>query len=148
MMFKNYRLLFPLSLTVFGLGFIAGDIVRFTGIAEAQPANRVFELRTYTTHPGRLDDLHARFANHTTALFERHGMTNIGYFSPQDAPLAENTLIYVLAHDSRAAGEASWAAFRDDPQWQRAFDESRRDGPLIENVVSIFMDPTDYSQMM
>lgn len=75
-------------------------------------------------------------------------MTNIGYFSPQDSPLSENTLIYVLAHDSRAAAEASWAAFRDDPEQQRIFEASRSDGPLVENVVSVFMDPTHYSQMM
>ena len=147
-MFKKYRLLFPLCLMVFGVGFVAGDLLQFTSTAEAQSSNRVFELRTYTTHPGRIDDLHTRFADHTTALLERHGMTNIGYFSPQDSPLSETTLIYVLAHDSRAAAEASWAAFRDDPDWQRAFEESRRDGPLVENVVSVFMDPTYYSQMM
>ena len=147
-MFKKYRLLFPLCLMVFGVGFVAGDLLQFTSTAEAQSSNRVFELRTYTTHPGRIDDLHTRFADHTTALLERHGMTNIGYFSPQDSPLSETTLIYVLAHDSGAAAEASWAAFRDDPDWQRAFEESRRDGPLVENVVSVFMDPTHYSQMM
>lgn len=147
-MLKTYRLLFPLCLIVFGLGFVAGDIVQFTRVAEAQASNRVFELRTYTAQPGRLDDLHTRFADHTTALLARHGMTNIGYFSPQDSPLSENTLIYVLAHDSRAAAEASWAAFRDDPEQQRAFEASRSDGPLVENIVSVFLDPTHYSQMM
>ena len=147
MTFKNYRLLLPLSLLVFGLGFIAGEHVQFTRVAEAQSANRVFELRTYTAHPGRIDDLHARFADHTTALFERHGMTNIGYFSPQDSPLAENTLIYLLAHDSRAAAEESWAAFRADPEWQSVAEETRRNGRLVENVVSVFVDATYYSQM-
>ncbi len=146
-MFKNNRFLFPLSLVVFGLGLAAGDVIQFASVAEAQSSNRVFELRTYTAHPGRLDELHARFAEHTTALFERHGMTNIGYFSPQDSPLAENTLIYILAHDSRAAAEASWAAFRADPEWQRVAEESRRDGRLVENVESVFLDATYYSQM-
>ena len=147
-MFNNCRLLFPLSLIVFCLGLAAGNVIEFTGFAEAQSGNRVFELRTYTAHPGRIDDVHARFADHTGALLERHGMTNIGYISPQDSPLSENTLIYILAHDSRAAAEASWAAFREDPEWQRVSEESRRDGPLVENVVSVFMDPTYYSQMM
>src|SRR6056297_3734007 len=53
----------------------------------------VYELRTYTTHDGKLDDLHARFANHTMELFEKHGMENIGYWTPMDK---ENTLTYII----------------------------------------------------
>jgi len=74
-------------------------------------------------------------------------MTNIGYFRPQDSPLAENTLIYLLAHDSREAAEASWAGFRADPDWERVAAESRRNGRLVENVESVFLGPTDYSEM-
>ena len=146
-MFKKYGLLVLLSLTVFGLGLILGNITQFASVAEAQSSDRVFELRTYTAFPGRLDEVHARFADHTTAIFEGHGMTNIGYFSPQDSPLAENTLIYLLAHDSRAAAEESWAAFRADPEWQSVAEETRRNGRLVENVVSVFLDATYYSQM-
>jgi len=146
-MSKYYRSLIPVSLVMFGLGLIAGDLIPFASVADAQSSNRAFELRTYTAHPGRLEELHARFADHTVKLFERHGMTNIGYFRPQDAPLAENTLIYLLAHDSRQAAEASWAAFRADPEWQRVAEETRRNGRLVENVDSVFLDPTDYSQM-
>ena len=146
-MLKTYRSLVPLGLAIFGLGVVVGDIGQFASVAEAQSSDRVFELRTYTAHPGRLEEVHARFANHTVEIFERHGMTNIGYFKPKDAPLSENTLIYLLAHDSREAAEASWAGFRGDPDWQRAAEESRRNGRLVENVVSVFLDPTDYSKM-
>ena len=146
-MFKKYGLLVLLSLTVFGLGLILGNITQFASVAEAQSSDRVFELRTYTAHPGRLEELDARFGDHTVQLFERHGMTNIGYFRPQDPRLAENTLIYLLAHDSREAAEASWAGFRADPDWERVAEESRRNGRLVENVESVFLDPTDYSKM-
>ena len=146
-MFKYLRLQVPLSLIIFGLGVVAGSVTQFAGVAEAQSSNRVFELRTYTTLPGRLDALHARFAEHTTTLFERHGMTNIAYFSPQDAPLSENTLIYILAHDSRAVAEASWAAFRADPEWQRVAEETQRDSKIVERVEKVFLDATNYSQM-
>jgi ureidoglycolate hydrolase len=146
-MFRNYRLSVPLALTIFVLGLASGSVIQLTNVAEAQSSDRVFELRTYTTFPGRLDALHARFANHTIRVFERHGMTNIGYFTPQDTPLAENTLIYIIAHDSREAAEASWEAFIADPEWQRAYEESIRDGQLVEKLESTFMDPTDYSQM-
>jgi hypothetical protein len=106
---------------------------------------RVFELRTYTTEPGKLDALHARFRNHTTKLFEKHGMTNVGYWTPTDEPRSKDTLIYVLAHESRAAAEKSWQAFRTDPEWIKARDESEKPGPIVRKVESVYMNPTDYS---
>jgi len=138
---------FGLALAIFALGLLFGNIDRLFGEVRAQPAGRVFELRTYTTLPGRLDALHARFADHTIRLFEKHGITNIGYFTPRDAPLAENTLIYLLAHDSREAADASWAAFLDDPEWKQAAEDSQRDGKILEKVERTFLDPTRYSQM-
>ena len=146
-MFRKYRFKLSLGLTIFALGVISGSLIQFNSVAEAQSSERVFELRTYTTHPGRLDALHARFADHTISLFERHGMTNIGYFVPQDAPLADNTLVYVLAHDSREAAKASWAAFVADPDWQKAREASISDGPIVDKIEGVFMDATDYSMM-
>jgi hypothetical protein len=105
---------------------------------------RIYQLRTYTTHPGKLDDLHERFANHTVRLFARHGMVNVGYWVPVDR---ENTLIYVLSHNSRQAAEKSWQAFLDDPEWQEAFEESRTDGPIVSDIESVFMKATPYSQI-
>jgi hypothetical protein len=146
-MFRNYRFSVALGLSTFVLGLIFGSMIQIANVAEARPSNRVFELRTYTTLPGRLDALHARFAQHTIGLFEQHGMTNIGYFSPQDVPMAENTLIYILAHNSREAAATSWDAFVADPEWQRVFEESQRDGRIVEKLQSIFLDATDYSQL-
>lgn len=146
-MFRKHWSKLSLGLAVFALGVVSGNFIQFNSVAEAQPSDRVFELRTYTTQPGRLDALHARFADHTIALFERHGMTNIGYFVPQDAPLAENTLIYVIAHDSREAAKASWAAFVADSDWLAAREASISDGPIIDSIESVFMDATDYSMM-
>jgi hypothetical protein len=112
---------------------------------EAAAAERVFELRTYTTPPGKLEALKSRFRDHTIALFDKHGMKSIGYWVPQDGPLAENTLIYVLAHTSREAATKSWAAFRADPAWVKAKAESEKDGPLTTKVESVFMNPVDFS---
>ncbi len=108
---------------------------------------RVFELRTYTTAPGKLDDLHKRFREHTMKLFERHGMTNIGYWTPQDPKLAPNTLIYLLAYQSRDAAKKSWAAFSADPEWQAVKAASEANGPIVTKVDSVFLDAADYSQM-
>ncbi|MGH7201848.1 MAG: NIPSNAP family protein [Planctomycetaceae bacterium] len=102
----------------------------------------VYELRTYTTHPGRMDALHARFRDHTMRLFARHGMENVIYFTPTDQ---ENTLVYLLRHKSRDAANASWKAFREDPEWQKARTESEKDAPIVKKVVSQYLTETDYS---
>lgn len=116
------------------------------GTQESKDLNaRIFELRIYHTHPGKLDDLHARFRNHTNRLFVKHGITLIGYWTPAQGPEAENTLIYIIAHESREAAKKSWAAFRADPEWKKAYADSRRDGPIVARVESKFLNPTDYS---
>ncbi|MBI1874693.1 MAG: NIPSNAP family protein [Acidobacteria bacterium] len=131
---------------VFVAGFGLGNVLRPTPVA-AQMGGRVFELRTYTASEGKLDALHARFRDHTLRIFQKHGMTNVGYWSPQDAPLAQNTLIYILAHSSREAAKKSWDAFRQDPDWQKAQKESEVNGRLTTKVESVFMNATDYSPM-
>jgi hypothetical protein len=105
----------------------------------------VFELRTYTAPEGKLGDLDKRFRDHTMRIFKKHGMENVGYWHPQDAPDSANTLIYIISHKSRDAAKASWAAFQADPDWQRVSTESQVNGRIVSKVVSVFMDPTDYS---
>jgi hypothetical protein len=132
---------------VFVAGWAVGSLVQQWGVVNAQSGRRVYELRTYTSPEGKLGDLQARFRNHTVKLFERHGITSIGYFVPQDAPQSQNTLIYVLAHKDRESAKQNWAAFQKDPEWQAAFKESQKNGPLQTQVQSVFMDPTDFSQL-
>lgn len=106
----------------------------------------VYELRTYTTNEGKLDDLNARFRDHTVSLFKNHGMESVGYWVPADGPKAKNTLIYIIKHKSREAAAASWKAFLADPQWQRVARESQVDGPILAKAPeSVFMNVTDYS---
>lgn len=109
--------------------------------------HRVFELRTYTTAPGKLEALQARFRDHTLALFEKHGMTSVGYWVPTDAPASENTLVYMLAHESREAAARSWEGFRDDPAWKAAREASEVDGRLVTKIESVYLDPTDFSAL-
>jgi hypothetical protein len=138
-------LLFPI--VVFACGVCLGMVFRPWSAAHAQPSTRVFEIRTYTAADGKLDALHARFRDHTLALFKKHDMTNVGYFKPQDAPLKQNTLIYILAHPSREAAAKNWQAFHDDPEWQKVKADSETGGPLTTKIESVFADPTDYSPM-
>lgn len=102
-----------------------------------------YELRIYTCEKGKLNDLNRRFRNHTTALFEKHGMTNVGYWTPLDNP--EEKLYYVLSYPNRAAREASWAAFMADTTWQRVWKASETNGPILSKIESIFLKTTDFS---
>lgn len=108
---------------------------------------RVFELRTYLASPGKLDDLHTRFREHTIDLFQKHGMTSIGYFEPMDEDKGHGTtLVYMLAFPNREAASASWDAFRNDPEWKQVKAASEADGvPLAARVTSVYLAPTDYS---
>lgn len=146
-MVVNTRVLVAVSAAVFAGGFALGGLARPWGVVQAQSSKRIFELRTYTAPEGKLGELQARFRNHTVRLFEKHGMTNVGYFVPQDAPTSQNTLIYVLAHKDRETAKQSWAAFGKDPEWVKARTESQVNGSLTTQVLSVFMDPTDFSQM-
>jgi hypothetical protein len=134
-----------LLLAGIGVGLISTAWFTSAARSAAADSDRVFELRTYTTHDGRLDALHRRFREHTNAIFTKHGMTMIGYWTPTDGAEKENTLVYLLAFPSREAAKSAWDAFRADPEWQAAKEASEKDGPIVKKVVSQFLAPTDYS---
>jgi hypothetical protein len=136
-----------------GLGVVvsAGFAVTagLTAVAQEKKADaaktRYFEMRTYIANPGKLDALNARFRDHTCKLFAKHGMECVGFWTPTSGENAENTLIYILAYPSKEACEASWKAFRDDPDWKAAKEASEKDGVLVGKVISTYLAPTDYS---
>ena len=108
--------------------------------------SRCFEIRTYHAMPGKLEELHARFRNHTIKLFKKHGMEIVGFWGPTDKEKgSENTLVYILAFPSREAREKSFRDFGADPDWQKARDESEKNGKLVEKVDSVFLMAADYS---
>jgi hypothetical protein len=133
------------TLGVFAAGFVVGQVFD-GGSAEAQ-GRKVFELRTYTSPEGRLGDLLARFRNDTLRIFEKHGMENVGYWVPADAPASANTLIYILAHDSREAATKSWADFQADPEWRAVRERTQANGPIVSKVESVFLESTDFSPL-
>ena len=143
---RNSSELIPHAIRVFAV-----VVVLAGALATAQPAqaagNRVYELRTYTTHEGKLGDLHARFRDHTNYIFVRHGITLVGYWTPSDGPESKNTLVYILAYPSMEAREKAWAGFRNDPDWKKAYAESRKNGKIVQKVESKFLNPTDYSPL-
>jgi hypothetical protein len=114
----------------------------FAGAGISQTKDRVFEMRTYYTNEGKLPDLLKRFREHTVEIFNRHGMTSIGYWVPQDKP---NTLVYILAFPSREEAKKSWAEFGADPEWKKVSAASDVNGKIVNHTESVFMDPTDFS---
>ena len=125
------------------LTFLAMTIALTATAATADKEVRVYEIRTYTASAGKMEALHKRFRDHTVRLFQKHGIEQLGYFVPVDAP--ETKLVFVLSYPSRAARDQSWKAFMADPEWVTAFKESEKNGSLVSKVENPFYLATDYS---
>lgn len=107
---------------------------------------KCYELRTYVAAPGKLEDLHKRFRDHTIKLFKKHGMEVVGFWGPTDKEKgSENTLVYLMAYPSREARDKAWKEFGADPDWQKARTESEKNGKLTDKVESVILGATDYS---
>ncbi|MGC1240487.1 MAG: NIPSNAP family protein [Chryseosolibacter sp.] len=108
---------------------------------------RIFELRTYHCFPGKVENINARFRDHTRKLFEKHGMTNVAYWNTIEKDGAQPKLVYLLAHNNEAAAKASFDAFRKDPAWIKVRDASEANGKIVEKVESVYLEPLDFSPM-
>lgn len=125
------------------------NLTDFSPAVKEQKKNpeRVFELRTYTASPGKLGDLQSRFRDHTLKLFKKHGMENIAYWTTIEKDTTQPKLVYILAHKSEEAGKTSFDEFRKDLKWVKARDESEKNGKLTAEVKSMYMKPTDFSEI-
>jgi hypothetical protein len=110
-------------------------------VAPADMTPKLYELRMYEPAMGKAEAMHARFRDHTLKLFARHGMTHVGYFVSIDPK--DSRLFYI--HASADAATASWKNFVADPDWQTAYKASEKDGKLVQNIIRMYMSPTDYS---
>ena len=141
------RIVSAITFTAFGfiLGASMTSVGATTSLGLPAQVGKVYEMRTYTAPDGKLPNLQARFRDHTIRIFNKHNMKSVGYWVPQDAPAKDNTLVYIISHDSREAAKKNWADFQADPEWKKVSAESQVDGPIVSKVVSVFMDATDYS---
>jgi hypothetical protein len=113
--------------------------------ANATSQQKVYELRTYHTNEGQLPALQNRFREHTQPIFERLEMKVVAYWIPTKAPEANNTLIYILEHDSEEDAKQKWQTFMNDPAWKKAYQASIKDGALVKGIDAVFMQTTDFS---
>jgi hypothetical protein len=126
----------------------ASDEIKEPAAQDTSVPHRVFELRTYYTNEGKLTDLHKRFRDHTCRLLKQHGAELVGFWTPLDEKDGKGIkLVYLVAFPSREAGKKAWQEFGKDPQWRKVRDESHKNGVLVDKVESVFMEPTDYSEM-
>ena len=108
-------------------------------------SDHVFEMRTYHAVPGKLEAVIARFADHTEALFKRHGIKTLGYWVAREN--SKNLLFYIVDHDSREAAEKNWKAFQNDEEWKKVKADSEANGKITTKVESVFLIPTDFSKL-
>jgi hypothetical protein len=88
-----------------------------------------------------VDALHARFRDHAARLFEKHGMTCLGFWTPTDA--GGTRVVFLLAYPNTAARSASWAGLVVDPEWRKLRRESEHDGRLVERIEELMLTPTE-----
>ena len=137
---RKYGAAGALLATGFGVGFLSGH-----GATVYAQSKRVFELRIATvSSKEKLDVLMNRFSGGEVKIWERFNMKPVAFWVPTDAPKSENTLVYILAHESRQKADESWAKFFDDPEW-KAFPKTPDLGPV--QVDRTFMAPVGFSPM-
>lgn len=124
--------------------FMLGSLPTLAG-HHKEKSEKVYELRTYYTHDGKLDALKSRFKDHTHNIFNRLNMKVIAYWTPTQSPEADNTLIYIIEHDSEADAKKKWQTFIKDPAWKKAYKASKVNGPLVDKIDVVFMQTTDFS---
>jgi len=106
----------------------------------------LYELRTYEVLPGRMPALHKRFAEKTLALFAKHGIEVIGFWTREIGGWSDE-LVYLLRFADMADRERKWQAFATDPDWQAARAASEADGPIVHRLRAEFLRPTPYSPL-
>jgi len=123
------------------------DVLPYTIDNSPAGSNRIFELRTYYCYPGRFPNIVKRFHDHTTKLFEKHGIENIAYFSSDANDGKQPFLVYMIANKDEAEHKKEWDEFRTDPEWIKVKDDSEKDGKIVEKVESVFLKPLSFSKI-
>ena len=106
----------------------------------------IHELRIYRCLPGRLPTLLKRFETITLAIWQRHGIRQAGFWTTIIGE-SNQDLTYLLAWESMAEREAKWAAFQSDPEWIAKRAETEKDGQIVGNITTAFLQPTAFSSV-
>lgn len=105
----------------------------------------IYEWRVYEVALGKMDALNDRFTNVSLRLFMKHGIKVVGFWRAIVG--TSNILYYMLAFNSLAHREKVWNEFLCDPEWVEAKRRSEKDGPLVERIQNMILEPTSYSPL-
>lgn len=106
----------------------------------------LYELRIYHCVPGRLPALNKRFETMTLALWAKHGIRPVGFWTDLIGE-SNQKLTYMLAWESLAEREQKWNAFAADPDWHAKRAETEKDGQIVAHLSSSILSPTTYSPL-
>jgi len=106
----------------------------------------IHEMRHYICVPGRLPALLKRFESKTLALWKKHDINPVAFWTVQIGD-GNNELIYLLAWNSLAEREKKWNGFMSDPEWISARADSEKDGPILAKINNKILVPTSFSAM-
>jgi hypothetical protein len=104
----------------------------------------IYEVREYTTVPGRMPALVKRFREHTLGLFARHGMECTFISLTELGDNSTNELVYVMRFDDYADMAGKWAAFMSDPEWREVKQASEADGPIVAGIRRRVLNPAAF----
>jgi hypothetical protein len=106
----------------------------------------LYELRIYHCVAGKLPALLTRFETATVALFEKHGIRQVGFWT---VAIGESSadLYYILKWDSMEERAKKFAAFQADPDWIAARAKSEEGGPLVTSISNSILMPTKFSAL-
>jgi hypothetical protein len=104
----------------------------------------IYEIREYTTVPGRMFALIARFNDYTMKLFEKHGIECVFISTTEVGENSNNELVYVLRFDSYDDMQHKWTDFIADPEWVSVKAESEKDGPIISRMRRRIVNPAPF----
>ena len=106
----------------------------------------IYEWRVYEIVPGKKRALNERFAKHTVRLFEKHGMSVVGFWESIVGGRT-NALYYMLAFKNLDHLESAWRDFQADPEWQEVASSSEKEGPLVASITNMVLKPAYFSPM-
>jgi hypothetical protein len=114
--------------------------------AKTRSQKMIHELRIYHCAPGRLPALLKRFETITLKIWERHGIRQAGFWTVAVGD-SNNDLYYLLEWESLAEREKKWTAFQNDPEWIAKRAETEKDGPILNSLGNLILQPTSFSSV-